>query len=67
MSDAKCELFSKKILDSKDDKKKLFNTCKYLLNYKGDPALPSTSSTNLPQDFNEFFIDTIVRNLRHNK
>ena len=61
MSDAKCEFFSKKILDSKDDKKKLFNTCKYLLNYKGDPALPSKPSTSLPMDFNEFFIDKIVK------
>ena len=61
MSDAKYEFFSKKILDSKDDKKKLFNTCKYLLNYKGDPALPSKPSTSLPTDFNEFFIDKIVK------
>ena len=61
MSDAKYEFFSKKILDCKDDKKKLFNTCKYLLNYKGDPALPPKPSTSLPKDFNEFFIDKIVK------
>ena len=56
MSDAKCESFSKKILDSKDDKKNLFNTCQYLLNYKGDPALPSKPSTSLPKDFNQFLL-----------
>ena len=61
ISEAKCEFFSKKIIDSKDDERQLFNTCKHLLNYKGDPALPSKLSTSLPKDFNEFFIDKIVK------
>ena len=62
MKEAKTEFFSSQVLASSDDKKKLFNVAKHILNWKSDPVLPSTGSKeSLPNDFNGYFVDKIVK------
>ena len=62
MKDAKREFVSGKIMESKDDKKKFFSVTKNILNWKSDPVLPSNCPLErLPNDFNHFFIDKIIK------
>ena len=59
LNEAKQEFYSKKILFSLDDKRKVFTFTKQILNWSQDPQLPS-GLRNIPTHFCDFFIHKIV-------
>ena len=62
MKEAKQEFFSAQVIESTSDKKKLFEVAKKILNWKSDPVVPSSSSPDtLPNDFNDFFLNKIIK------
>jgi hypothetical protein len=61
MFTAKSDFISNKVLESSDDIKKLFCVVKDILTWKQEPILPDTNLATLPDDFNQFFIDKIVK------
>ena len=61
LREAKTEFFSNKVIACKNDTRKLYSTCKNILNWKNDLVLPSHNPTSLPDDFNDFFIDKIIK------
>ena len=62
LTEAKTNFLSHKICENKDDKKRLFETAKDILFWKDDPVLPMASEKEaLPNDFERFFVDKVVK------
>ena len=62
ISDAKTDFNKIEVLKSKDDIKKLFHTCKRILNWVPDAEYPSNTPLNqLPEQFSTFFYDKVIK------